>query len=158
MAPRKVRSVADLIRGLPVNEAEAQLMAMNKRAALPFLKLLRSAVSNLRNNRKAVGDGFYVENLMVDGGPMVKRSLPRARGMATPIQRKMSHITMVLGEKPDLKPKFKIVVPKKIKLPPEESKSPKKEKQPQKEKKSAAETKKPGFFRRIFSRKSGFAK
>src|SRR3989344_2616746 len=52
IAPRKVRSVADLLRGLSVNEAEAQLMLVRNRAAVPLRKLLRSAVQNLQNNKK----------------------------------------------------------------------------------------------------------
>lgn len=158
MTPRKVRSVADLIKGLPVAEAEAQLLSQRRRAAAPLLKLLRSALANIKNNKHMSSEKFYVESLRVDQGPMLKRYLPRARGTATPIQKKSSHITMVLSENPNLKPpRFKIVVPKKVKLPPGEGKPAKKEKLPREEK-AAAEPKKPGFFRRIFSRKSGFAK
>lgn len=158
MTPRKVRAVGDLIKGLPVSEAEAQLLAMRRRAATPILKLLRSAVHNLKNNKRLNEEKFYVESFRVDQGPMLKRSLPRARGMATPIQKKMSHITLVLAENPNLPPpKFKIVVKKKVKLPPGSEKPAKKEKII-KEEKMAAEPKKPGFFRRVFSRKSGFAK
>ena len=98
IAPRKVRSVADLIRGLPVNEAEAQLMVQRRRASRPLLKLLRSAVASAKNNKKLEPENLYIESLRVDKGPMLKRHLPRARGMATPIQKKMSNITMVLSE------------------------------------------------------------
>jgi large subunit ribosomal protein L22 len=158
MTPRKVRAVGDLIKGLPVSEAEAQLLAMRRRAATPILKLLRSAVHNLKNNKRLNEEKFYVESFRVDQGPMLKRFLPRARGMATPIQKKMSHITLVLAENPNLPPpKFKIVAKKKVKLPPGSEKPAKKEKII-KEEKTAAEQKKPGFFRRVFSRKSGFAK
>jgi large subunit ribosomal protein L22 len=158
IAPRKVRSVADLIKGLSVNEAEAQLMVTRKRAAQPILKLLRSAVANLKSNKRGEPENFYVESLRVDQGPMLKRSLPRARGMATPIQKKMSHVTLILAEKPGQKPRFKIVVPKKTKLPPELNKTGKKEKEPKKEEKKVSTPKKPGFFHRMFSRKSGFSK
>lgn len=158
MTPRKVRSVADLIKGLPVDEAEAQLLSQRRRAAAPILKLLRSAVANIKNNKHMNSEKFYVESLRVDQGTMLKRYLPRARGTATPIQKKGSHITMVLSENPDLKPpRFKIVVPKKVKLPPGEEKPAKKKKAP-KEEKAVAEPKSPGFFKRMFSRKSGFAK
>ena len=156
MAPRKVRSVADLIRGLPVSEAEAHLFMQRRRAAQPLLKLLRSAVANARNNKKLDADKLYVESLRVDQGPMLKRSLPRARGMATPIQKKMSNVTLVLAENPELKePRFRIVVPKKVKLPSGERK-PKKEKKTLEETKTAP--KRPGFFKRLFNRKAGFAK
>ena len=158
MAPRKVRSVADLVRGLSVNEAEAQLMLVRKRAAVPLFKLLRSAVADLKNNKRGEPEKFYIESLRVDEGPMLKRFLPRARGMATPIQKKSSHVTLVLAEKEGSAPRFKIVVPKKTKLPPELNKSAKKEKEPKKEEKISSAPKKPGFFHKVFSRKSGFAK
>ncbi len=154
IAPRKVRLVADLLRGLSVNEAEAQLMLIRNRAAVPLRKLLRSAVQNLRNNKKLDPANFYVETITVDGGPMLKRSLPRARGMATPIQKKMSHVTIVLGENPNLKPpRFQITIKKKEKLPKKEAREkPAKEKMILEQK--SAERKNPGFFRKIFSRKA----
>src|ERR1700734_1563666 len=127
IAPRKTRSVADLIRGLPVDQAEAQLLVQRRRPAKALLKLLRSAVANAKNN-KLNADHLFVSEIRVDGGPMLKRSLPRARGSASPIQKKMSHVTITLGLDEKLAPKYKIVVPKKVKLPPgaEPSTSPKK--------------------------------
>jgi len=157
MAPRKVRLVADLIKGLAVNEAEAQLLSIRRRAAQPLLKLLRSAVANIKNNKRLSEEKFYVESLRVDQGPMLKRSLPRARGMATPIQKKMSHVTLVLAENQELKlPRFKIVVQKKAKLPPGAARPAKREK-PKKEEKTT-EAKKRGFFKRMFSPKSRASK
>lgn len=160
IAPRKVRLVADLLSGLSANEAEAQLLLLRKRAVPPILKLLRSAVANAKNNRKLDAEKLYIESVRVDQGPMLKRYLPRARGSASPIQKKMSHVTLVLTEKTELKaPRFKIVVPKKAKLPPGMSKkSSAKREKPQTEKKEATKQQKPGFFKRIFSRKAGFAK
>src|SRR3989344_1486379 len=155
MTPRKVRAVGDLIKGLPVIEAEAQLMAQSRRAARPILKLLRSAVASAKANQHANSEKLYVQNLRVDQGPMLKRYLPRAKGSASPIQKKMSHVTLVLAEKAELRPpRFKIVVPKKAKLPPGASKktSAKREK-PTIEEKEATKPQKPGFFKRIFSRK-----
>jgi len=158
IAPRKVRSVAQIIKGLSVNEAEAALLTQRRRAAAPLLKLLRSAVANAKNNKRLSEDKLYIESLRVDQGPMLKRFLPRARGMATPIEKKMSNVIIVLAEKPELKlPRFKIVVKKKVKLPGG-AKPAKKEKTAKKEEKQTAEPKRPGFFRRIFSRKAGFAK
>ena len=157
IAPRKVRLVADLVQGLPVNEAEAQLLLMRKRSAPAILKLLRSAVANAKNNQKLEEEKLYIESLMVDGGPMLKRYLPRARGSASPIQKKMSHVTIVLGEKAELRPpRFKIVRPKKVKLPPGASR-PKKEKRTE-EMKESPKPKQPGFFKRLFSGKSRAAK
>ncbi|RJQ29565.1 50S ribosomal protein L22 [Candidatus Parcubacteria bacterium] len=156
MAPRKVRSVAMLVKGLSVNEAEAQLLMERRRAAQPILKLLRSAVANAKNNQRIAPDKLYIEAVRVDGGPMLKRFLPRARGMATPIQKKMSHVTLVLREKQDLsQPRFKIVVEKKSKLPREEKRRTlKKEKAVKAETKVTPESKRQGFLRRIFTRKT----
>ena len=87
MAPRKVRSVADLVRGLHVNDAEAQLLVQRRRPAKALVKLLRSAVSNAKNNKMNV-DHLFVKEIRVDGGPMLKRYLPRARGSASPLQKR----------------------------------------------------------------------
>ncbi|MEK9180088.1 MAG: 50S ribosomal protein L22 [Patescibacteria group bacterium] len=153
VAPRKVRLVTDLVKGLSVNDAEAQLMLLRKRPAPAVLKLLRSAIANAKNNQKLDSEKLYIEKLEVDQGPMLKRFLPRAKGMATPIQKKMSHITMVLSENVNPKaPRFKIVVPKKVKLPPGEARRPRKEKKVE----VARETqkpKRPGFFKRLFTRR-----
>lgn len=149
--------VADLIKGLPINEAEAQLLAIRKRAAQPLLKLLRSAVANLKNNKRLSEEKFYIESVRVDQGPMLKRSLPRARGMATPIQKKMSNITLILGENIKLTlPRFKIVVKKKTKLPDGVTGPTKKEKPKREEK--IIEAKKPGFFKKLFNPKSRASK
>lgn len=157
IAPRKVRSVVTLVKGLPVNEAEAELMLLNQRSAKALLKLLRSAVANAKNKKNISLDKLYIKSFRVDQGPMLKRSLPRARGMATPIQRKMSNVTLVLDENPNLKsPRFTIVVPKKTKLPgvSKETKKSKKTKPPLGEAEPKTKPSKPGFFKRVFSRKS----
>ena len=155
MAPRKVRSVGDLIKGLPVNEAEAQLIVQTRRPSKPLLKLLRSAVANAKNSKTVDPQHLFVSSVRVDGGPMLKRMLPRARGSASPIQKKMSHVTMVLGVNENLKSRFTIVPPKKTKLPPGQDKRTK-NKKPQVADKPATESKKnPGFWRRNFGRKSG---
>jgi large subunit ribosomal protein L22 len=156
IAPRKVRLVGALVTGLRVDEAEAQLMHERRRPAKPLLKLLRSAVADAKDSKKKLEpDRLYVESVRVDGGPMLKRFLPRARGMATPIHKKMSHVTLVLAELPTAAaPKFKIVVKKKTKLPPGERKSAKKEKTVAEERETRRRDRRPGFFRRMFSRKS----
>ena len=154
LTPRKVRAVAGIIKGMPVNEAEAQLLLNRRRPAQALLKLLRSAVANAKNNRQLDVSKLYVKNIRVDQGPMLKRSLPRARGMATPLQKKMSHITLVLGEWPEARtPRFTITIKKKTKLAKEKKKT-KKEK-PQAEIEAKTRVKKTGgFFKRVFSRKS----
>ena len=80
-----MRSVGDLIKGLPVNEAEAQLLAQTRRPSKALLKLLRSAVANAKNNTVHDVQHLFVSSVRVDGGPMLKRMLPRARGSASPI-------------------------------------------------------------------------
>lgn len=159
IAPRKTRSVADLIRGLSANEAEAQLMIQRRRPAKALLKLLRSAVANAKNN-KLNAEHLFIKEIRVDGGPMIKRHLPRARGSASPIQKKMSHVTITLGVNEKLKSKYTIVVPKKTKLPPDQGPAPKGRRAPKPEQEGAEGTKKNdrGFFKRMFSGKSRAAK
>ncbi|OGZ01902.1 MAG: 50S ribosomal protein L22 [Candidatus Liptonbacteria bacterium RIFCSPLOWO2_01_FULL_53_13] len=154
MAPRKVRAIADIMRGLSANEAEAQLLLMPRRAAKPLLKLLRSATAGAKQRNIANAEDLVIEKITVDGASMLKRSLPRARGSASPIQRKMSHVTLILGApKAEAKRRFTIVVKKKSKLPPEETKV-KKKKQSVKEEDTKGRERKAGFFRRMFARKS----
>lgn len=115
IAPRKTRKIADSIRGLRATEAEAELLYRPQRAAEPILKLLRSAVSNAQN-KNLNRNNLYVSEIKVDQGPMLKRSMPRAKGRATMIQKKMSHISITLSEKENLKSrKYKAPIIKKIK-------------------------------------------
>lgn len=159
IAPRKVRSVADLMKGLPVNEAEAQLMVQSRRPAKVLLKLLRSAVANAKNNKRWNPDHLFVASIRVDGGPMLKRMLPRARGSASPIHKKMSNVMLVLGVNQNLQPKYKIAVPKKVKTPrPDETTVREKRPQAPKPGREKGEAKKPGFFKRMFSPKSRASK
>lgn len=105
ISPRKTRLVGDLIRGMNVKKAENTLKITYKRAAEPFLKLLKSAVANGKNNFKLSEDNLYVKELKVDSGPTLKRWMPRARGRATSIHKRTSHITLVLSEQANLKSK-----------------------------------------------------
>jgi len=159
IAPRKVRLAADLIRGLSVNEAEAQLSISPKRASLPLIKLLRSAIANAKHNQQLDAGRLFIKEIRVDQGPTLKRYLPRAMGRATPLHKKSSHITLVLAESEKLKtPRFKIVKPEKIKkreferIKKEQAKQ--KQGEQQKEIKETKKTKGPGFIKRIFRRKS----
>jgi len=156
MTPRKLRAVAGLLRRLPVNEAEATLMLQSRRAARPLITLLRSAVANAKNIGRVKREQLFIETLTVDQGPMLKRFLPRARGSASPIQKKMSHVTLVLGTyAEERKEKFTIVVKKKIKLP-DGSKKEKKAKSPAHES-GESTVKKPekrGMFGKVFRRKA----
>ncbi len=160
IAPRKVRSVGDLIKGLTVNEAEAQLLVQRRRPAKSLLKLLRSAVANAKNNKRLNVDHLFIESIRVDKGPMLKRSLPRARGSASPIHKVMSHVTLVLGVNENLKPRFTIVVPKKAKpVPGQESYIGSRSKRAPSVKKGTGtlaekenvEMKKSGFLKKVFN-------
>ncbi|MBI1838686.1 MAG: 50S ribosomal protein L22 [Candidatus Colwellbacteria bacterium] len=77
IAPRKVRRVSDVLRGALVNEAFAQLQMMTWRAAPPVYKLLKSAVANAKNKNMDLNK-LFIESIMVNQGPMLKRHLPRA--------------------------------------------------------------------------------
>lgn len=104
MSPRKVRLVTDLIRGKTVQEADAQLSFLPKRAARPVYKLLHSAIANAENNFKLKKENLIINRIMVDMGPSLKRWRPRAFGRAAPIVKKSSHITIILSEiKPTVK-------------------------------------------------------
>jgi len=103
ITPRKVRVVADLIRGKNVSQALAQLEYVEKRAAEPLAKLLRSAVANADQASKGQldVDTLHVKELMVDQGPSLRRYMPRAMGRAFKILKKTSHISLTISdEKP----------------------------------------------------------
>lgn len=94
--PRKVRLIADLIRGRKAIKAVDTLSLLNKAAARPMLKLLNSALANAKHNFQIEADQMRVKTVMVDGGPVLKRWMPKAHGRATPIRERTSHITLVL--------------------------------------------------------------
>ena len=98
MSPRKVRLLADLIRGKAVTSALAQLSVSPKAATTPLEKLLQSAVANAKSKQASV-EKLFVKSITVDGGPMLKRMRPRAFGRGAPIRKRTSHITIVLAEK-----------------------------------------------------------
>jgi large subunit ribosomal protein L22 len=100
ITPRKVRVVADLIRGKKVDHALAQLAYVEKRAAEPLAKLLRSAVANADQASKGSVDvdQLVVKSLMVDQGPSLRRFMPRAMGRAFKITKKTSHISLTVTD------------------------------------------------------------
>lgn len=117
IAPRKVRLVLGLIRGLEVIEAENQLKIMSKRASAPVLKLLNSAVANAKNNKNIDKENLFIERIFADEGSTLKRWLPRAFGKATPINKRASHITLILkqiDEKKRKKEKSELTTDKKV--------------------------------------------
>lgn len=105
MGPRKLRRVADAIRGKGVKEALVLLKFAGVFAAEPIEKLLRSAVANAENNHDMNVDDLFVSRIMVDGGPgggFTKRLDPRAQGRANFKRKRLSHVTVAVAEKPAL--------------------------------------------------------
>lgn len=165
IAPRKVRMVTDLIKGLPVNEAEAQLYLLSQRASKPILKLLRSAKTGaLSKDMKE--SNLWLKEIKVDKGPVLKRYRPRARGAVNIIEKKSSHITLILEEKEGAPTRFKFQKKEKKKkekkhkkaLKKEERKEEKVEEKQQEEKreeKREIKTKPTkGFLKKVFRRKA----
>ncbi|MGH2962711.1 MAG: 50S ribosomal protein L22 [Solirubrobacterales bacterium] len=95
-SPRKVRLVADQVRGMPIDDARALLRFSPKGAARDVAKLLESAAANAENNHELVADDLQVAEIYVDEGPTLRRWRPRARGRATKIDRRTSHLTVAL--------------------------------------------------------------
>jgi large subunit ribosomal protein L22 len=100
IAPRKVRVVAKLIRGKPVDEAINTLMFTNRGPAKVLKKLVISAIANAEDKSKGSvdTDNLVVKEVVVDQGPTLKRWRPRAMGRATRINKRTSHIRVVLDD------------------------------------------------------------
>lgn len=96
---QKARLVADLVRGKDVNEAVKTLTFLNKKSALMIKKLIESAVANADYKKTMDIDKLYVKSITVDGGPVLKRFMPRAQGRAFGLRKKTSHINVVLEER-----------------------------------------------------------
>lgn len=162
IAPRKVRLVANLIKNLSANEAEAQLMILPKRSAEAVLKLLKSGVANMVNNRKLDPEKLVIEKITVDEGPTFKRFLPRSMGRATPLLKRTCHVTIVLKEVAEKKKKsnrFNTVKPKKEKeakkiIKAGERSSKKENKEMESKEGAISKENKQGFVKRFFRRKS----
>jgi len=98
ISPRKVRIVGEVIKKKNVNDAMGVLMYMPQKASFILKKLLDSAIANAKQKKYVDIDNLFVKNVIVDGGPMLKRFLPRAMGRASKIRKRFSHITIVLDE------------------------------------------------------------
>jgi large subunit ribosomal protein L22 len=98
ISPTKVRLVADLIRKKNINQASGILSSLPNKASKILKKVLDSAIANARQKKYVDVDSLYVKNVIVDGGPFLKRYIPRALGRATMIRKRTSHITIVLDE------------------------------------------------------------
>ena len=99
MTPRKVRMVANQVRGMHAAKAVDYLTFCKRRAARPLLKVVKSALASADQKGDVDLDNLVITKLLVDQGPTHKRWLPRARGMATPILKRTSHVTLVLDER-----------------------------------------------------------
>lgn len=97
VTPRKARLVADLIRGLDVNEALDVLKFTKKRSSLMVSKVLRSAIANA-DEQEADVDALYVRDVRVNEGPRIKRWRPKDRGRAHPFAKRTSHIIVTVEE------------------------------------------------------------
>jgi large subunit ribosomal protein L22 len=119
-SPRKVRLVTELIKGKRVAEGFVYLENLPKKASVPMKRLLSSAVSNAKNLGISE-DNLYIENITVNKGIVLKRMMPRARGSASRINRRTSHVLLTLKEK-EVKAKKESKV-KTVKKEVEETKS-----------------------------------
>ncbi|HPE15741.1 MAG TPA: 50S ribosomal protein L22 [Oscillospiraceae bacterium] len=99
ISPRKVGIVCDLIRGKSVGVATALLMQTPKAASEPLLKLVKSAAANAENNHGMDPEKLYIAETYANPGPIIKRIMPRAQGRAYRINKRTSHITVVVREK-----------------------------------------------------------
>ncbi|MDI6821113.1 MAG: 50S ribosomal protein L22 [Patescibacteria group bacterium] len=170
ITPRKTRAIAEMIKGLPLSEAEAKLMVLPHRAALSLLKLVRSGFADAKHNFKIEPATLFIKEVRVDQGPKYKRWTPRARGSANLIEKKTSHVTLIL-ETSDKLSKSRFIIlgkPKKkkdekqtkkgeVKVDEKETHSHKEVpyvKQEEKTHEEIKSTAKKGIFQKVFRRKS----
>lgn len=99
ISPDKVRVVLDVIRGAGYTEAVAILKSTRKAACEPLLKVLNSAAANAENNLNMSKNELYVAECYANAGPILKRVMPRAKGSASRINKRTSHITVILDTK-----------------------------------------------------------
>ncbi len=125
ISPRKVRLVSGLIKGMDVTVAKYQLDHLVKKSSGPIQKLLDSAMANAQSNFNLVKDNLYIKDILVNEGTKLKRYRPKGFGSVSPIEKKTSHIKIVLEEKvPGLKlSEQKPVKAAEIKKEPEEIKT-----------------------------------
>lgn len=161
ISPRKTRLVADLIRGLPVREAEAELLLLPKRASGALLKLLRSAIANATHNFHFDPNKLFIKEIRVDKGTVLKRWWPRARGSVGKIEKKTSHVYLTLDVSEKIKqPDFIIISTKKDKeknqkkIKTKNTKTPKIKEEAKKEDKTHKKVEGAGEKKRFFRRKS----
>ena len=98
ISPRKLRYVADAIRAKRVDDAVDLLTFTTKKAALIIRKAVQSAAANATENHKMNEDDLVVEKIFINEGPILKRFRPRARGRATRIRKRTSHLTVIVSD------------------------------------------------------------
>jgi len=98
ISPRKLRYIADIVRNKSVEEAVDILTFTPKKAASIVKKAVESAAANAAENHDMNEDGLVVAKIFVDEGPVLKRFRPRARGRATRIRKRTSHLTVVVSD------------------------------------------------------------
>jgi large subunit ribosomal protein L22 len=98
ISPRKLRYVADIIRAKRVDDAVDLLTFTTKKAALIIRKAVQSAAANATENHKMKEDDLVVEKIFINEGPILKRFRPRARGRATKIRKRTSHLTVIVSD------------------------------------------------------------
>ncbi len=111
-SPRKVRLVADLVRGKSVERALALLSTLPKRAADPMAKLIKSAVANAQAGGSVPSSNLVISRIEVNAGIVFKRSMPRARGKSSPIRKRTSKITLGLTRREPAQQKRRAQAPK----------------------------------------------
>lgn len=99
IAPRKVRLVTALLKGMSTKRAELELRHLPKRSSTNLMKLLKSAVANAKHNFQVEESELYIKDIGVNQGPVLKRSMPRAFGRAAPIMKRSSHVCITLETK-----------------------------------------------------------
>ncbi len=116
-SPRKVRLLADMVRGKSIIAARAALLLAVKRGAPIVQKLIDSAVANAKQNFSIEPENLFIKEITVNKGVVMKRFMPKARGSATPLRKRTSHIAVVLGIKEGTKKEAKeVAVPKVTKV------------------------------------------
>ena len=97
ISPRKVRLAAHVLKGMDVRRAELELHNLSKRASMPLVKLLKSAIQNAVHDLQQDPARLYIKEITVDAGPVAKRMMPRAFGRGATIRKRTSHVLLVLG-------------------------------------------------------------
>jgi len=100
-APRKARLVADMVRGLRVADALAQLEFSPRHAAVDVAKAIKSAAANAEHNHQLARDQLWLKQILVDEGPTLKRVRPVSRGMAHQYFHRTCHITAIVEDRPE---------------------------------------------------------